>query len=101
MPAAAAPQPPVIVLPGILATALHDLYPVDPDEVWSAVLNKEYVRIALHPDDVRYEAREPARVTALNPFGIVYGDLIESLRHELTARADEPLDRRSTSPVRL
>jgi len=90
MPAAAAPQPPVIVLPGILATALHDLYPIDPDEVWSAVLNKEYARIALHPDDVRYEAREPARVTALNPFGIVYGDLIESLRHELTARADEP-----------
>ena len=27
---------------------------------------------------------------AWNPFGIVYGDLIESLRHELTARADEP-----------
>ena len=46
--------------------------PIDPDEVWSAVLNKEYARIALHPDDVRYEAREPARVTALNPFGIVY-----------------------------
>ena len=87
---AAAPQPPVIVLPGILATALHDLYPIDPDEVWSAVLKKEYARIALHPDDVRYEAREPARVTALNPFGIVYGDLIESLRHELTIKADEP-----------
>jgi pimeloyl-ACP methyl ester carboxylesterase len=90
MPAAAAPQPPVIVLPGILGTAFHDLYPVEPDEVWSAVFQKEYTRIALHPDDVRYEAREPARVMPWNPFGVVYGDLIESLRHELTARADEP-----------
>jgi pimeloyl-ACP methyl ester carboxylesterase len=86
----AAPQAPVIVLPGITATTLHDLYPVEPEEVWTALLNKDYTRIALHPDDVRYEAREPARVSPFNPFGLVYGDLVESLRHELTAKADRP-----------
>ena len=47
-------QPPVIVLPGIIATILDDYCPIVPEEVWSAVLHKEYERIALHPDDVRY-----------------------------------------------
>ena len=84
------PQPPVIILPGITATALHDLYPIEPEMVWTAVLNKAHARIALHPDDFRYEALEPARVVPANPFGLVYGDLIEALRHELSARADRP-----------
>jgi hypothetical protein len=36
--------------------------------------------VALHPDNVRYEALEPARVLPANPFGLVYGDLVEALR---------------------
>jgi pimeloyl-ACP methyl ester carboxylesterase len=86
----AEPQPPVIVLPGITATTLEDFYPIEPEEVWTAMLAKEYQRIALHPDDVRYEALEPARVMPSNPFGLVYGDLVQSLRHELSPRADRP-----------
>ena len=83
-------QPPVIVLPGITATGLEDHYPLDPETVWSALRPRDYPRIALHPDDVRYEAREPARVLPRSPFGLVYGDLVAALRHDLTRRADQP-----------
>ena len=82
-------QPPVVVVPGITATTLHDEYPVDPDEVWG-MLRKAWDRIYLHPDDTRYERSEPARVRADALFGYPYGDLIEELRHDLTSRADEP-----------
>jgi len=61
-------QPPVIVAPGITASNLDDFYPMPPGAVWSTVLKKKYDRIALHPDDVRYEAREPARVRAVSTF---------------------------------
>jgi pimeloyl-ACP methyl ester carboxylesterase len=84
------PQPPVIVVPGITATTLHDFYPLEPETVWSAIQHQAYTRVALHPDNVRYEALEPARVLPANPFGRVYGDLLEALRHDLTAKADEP-----------
>src|SRR5712672_2276974 len=83
-------QPPVIVVPGITATTLEDFYPVEPETVWSAVLHKEFQRLALHPDDFRYEALEPARVRARNLYNIVYGDLVEALRHELSPVADRP-----------
>jgi alpha-beta hydrolase superfamily lysophospholipase len=83
-------QPPVIVLPGITATGLEDHYPLDPETVWSAIRPRDYPRIALHPDDVRYEAQEPARVLPRSPFGLVYGDLVAALRHDLTRRADQP-----------
>ncbi len=83
-------QPPVIVLPGITATGLEDHYPLDPETVWSALRPRDYPRIALHPDDVRYEAQEPARVLPRSPFGLVYGDLVAALRHDLTRRADQP-----------
>jgi len=76
-------QPPVIVVPGITASNLDDFYPIPPEAVWSTVLKKRYDRIALHPDDVRYEAREPARVRAVSIFEIVYEDLVEALRQEL------------------
>jgi hypothetical protein len=45
---------PVIVVPGITATQLRDEYILPPDIVWSAVMNKEYERIALHPDNIRF-----------------------------------------------
>jgi pimeloyl-ACP methyl ester carboxylesterase len=83
-------QPPVIVVPGITATTLSDYYPLPPEELWTAVLAKKYQRIALHPDDVRYEAVEPARVQPENVFALVYGDLIDALRHDLSEKRDLP-----------
>ena len=80
---------PVIVVPGITASSLRDEYPVEPETVWST-LAKRYERIALHPDDVRYEVQEPARVVPDQLFEIAYGDLIKELRHNLTEKADEP-----------
>lgn len=84
------PQPPVVVVPGITATNLRDEYPVDPEGVWGMV-RKSWERIQLHPDDVRWEQREPARVRADAVFGFPYGDLVEELRHDLSEAADEPV----------
>lgn len=84
-----AAQNPVIVVPGMTATSLIDDYPLKMDAVWSMVLNKEYARIALHPDDLRFEAIEPAHVVPRELFPI-YDDLIKALRHELSPRADKP-----------
>jgi pimeloyl-ACP methyl ester carboxylesterase len=82
-------QNPVIVIPGITATDLVDDYPLKADEIWTMLFNKEYDRVALHPDDLRYEAVEPAHVVAGQLFPI-YNDLIRALRHELSERADRP-----------
>jgi len=82
-------QNPVVVIPGITASSLVDEYPLKTEQLWSMVFNKEYKRIALHPDDLRYEAIEPARVVRGEAFSI-YDDLIKALRHELSARADHP-----------
>lgn len=82
-------QNPVIVVPGITASDLMDDYPLKTETLWSMVLNKDYERLALHPDDLRYEAIEPARVFAGRAFE-VYNDLIKALRHELSVRADRP-----------
>jgi len=76
-------QFPVIVIPGITASNLDDFYPMPPEAVWSTVLKKKYDRFALHPDNLLYEAIEPARVRATSIFEIVYEDLVESLREEL------------------
>jgi hypothetical protein len=86
----ARPQPPVIVIPGITATNLRDEYPVGPEGVW-AILRKDWDRVQLHPDDVRYEQREPARVRADTVFGYPYGGFIEDLRHDLSPAADRPV----------
>lgn len=83
-------QPPVIVVPGIQGTGLEDFYPLPPEEVWSAILHKHYERISLHPDDLRYEAIEPARIQPRSLFPIIYQDLIEALRHDLSPRKDRP-----------
>lgn len=76
-------QSPVIVVPGITASNLEDFYPIPPESVWSAILKKKYDRIALHPDNSRYEVREPARIRATSIFDIVYEDLVETLKEEL------------------
>lgn len=82
-------QNPVIVIPGITASTLVDHYPLNKDRIWSMVFDKEYARLALHPDDLRYEAIEPARVLPgeLVP---IYADLVNGLRYELSPRADQP-----------
>ncbi len=82
-------QNPVIVIPGITATELLDDYPLKTEDVWSMIFNKDYERIALHPDDLRYEAIEPAHVFPGRAFSI-YNDLIKALRHELSSQADKP-----------
>lgn len=82
-------QNPVIVIPGITATDFHDDYPHGSDHIWSMVFSKDFERIALHPDDLRYEARQPARVRPGRAFPI-YDDLVDALRHELSPRADQP-----------
>ena len=90
----ATPYPnPVIFLPGIMGSALRDQYPVGPETVWSPfkLLLKAYERITPHPNDLRYELQEPARVTPDQVFEIVYGEFFEELRHNLSPQADEPV----------
>jgi len=72
---------------------LRDQYPVSPETVWSPfkLLVKAYERVTPHPSDTRYELQEPARVTADQVFELIYSEFIEELRHNLTARADEPV----------
>lgn len=82
-------QNPVIVVPGITASKLRDTYAIDPETVWAA-LTKEYDRLALHPDNLRYERDEPARVLPDQVFDIPYGELIKELRHDLSPHEDQP-----------
>jgi len=82
-------QNPGIVIPGITGTSLHDNYPLDTRDIWTMVLHKEYQRIALHPDDLRYETIEPSHVYPGQLLAI-YNDLIEALRYDLSAKADKP-----------
>ncbi|MEA2877415.1 MAG: hypothetical protein QOF14_2611 [Hyphomicrobiales bacterium] len=90
---------PVVVVPGITASYLTDLYPFPPAALWGA-LTKEYERAALHPDDLTtslpagrraFEAVEPAHVRAGQPIDIAYKELVEELRHNLRAREDQPV----------
>lgn len=83
-------QNPVIVVPGITGTSLYDEYPLKPEALWTAVLNKEYQRLSLHPDDTRYEAIEPSLIRPGRLLDTAYDDLVVALRHDLTARADHP-----------
>lgn len=86
----AMPAYPTIVVPGVTASYLEDAYPLPPERVWS-VLTKEYERVALHPDDLRYEAAEPARVLPGQIFEVAYKELVEELRHNLRIKEDQPV----------
>jgi pimeloyl-ACP methyl ester carboxylesterase len=81
------PSYPVIVVPGITANYLTDEYPLPPEIVWSVMTN-DYERASLHPDDLRFDAQEPAQVRAGQLFEVAYKELIEALRHNLRDRAD-------------
>ena len=50
------PSHPVIAVPGITATALRDRVP-PADRVGLVGAAQGYARVALHPDNLRYEAR--------------------------------------------
>jgi pimeloyl-ACP methyl ester carboxylesterase len=81
---------PVIVVPGVTVTYLRDLYPLPPETIW-AVIRKKYDRVKLHPDDLRYEARQPAVVRPDQLYEIAYEELIEELRHDLSDSEDNPV----------
>jgi hypothetical protein len=81
---------PVVVVPGITANYLRDEYVLPPEIVWS-VMTKEYERASLHPDNLRYEAIEPARVRPDQLFEVAYKELIEELKHNLREREDRPV----------
>ena len=84
------PPYPTIVVPGITATYLLDEYSLPPDVVWS-VLKHDYERIALHPDNLQFEAEEPARVGPGQIYDVAYKELIKELRHNLSAKEDQPV----------
>ena len=84
------PSNPVIVVPGITATYLRDFYPLPPETIW-AVLGKDFERAQLHPDDLRFEAREPAVVRPGQLYEIAYEELVEELRFNLSESPDEPV----------
>lgn len=46
-----------------------------PETVWE-VLGKEFRRISLHPDNLRYEAEEPALLRSGQVFEVVYQELV-------------------------
>ena len=81
---------PVIVIPGITATYLRDEYTLPPEAVWT-VIKKDFARITLHPDDLRYEATEPARVMPDQIYEIAYGELVKELRYNLAVAPDVPV----------
>jgi pimeloyl-ACP methyl ester carboxylesterase len=79
---------PVIVVPGITATYLKDEYDLPPEYVWT-VMTKKYERVALHPNDLRYEVQEPARLRPDQLYEIAYKELIEELRYNLRSEEDK------------
>lgn len=88
----AAPCNPVILVPGIKGSELTDEYPTTRDAVWSvlASVQGDYKRLALHPDDRRYERIEPARIAPGPLFNLIYEQFMTSLRHELSPQEDRP-----------
>ena len=81
---------PVIVVPGITASYLRDDYPLPPENIWS-VLTHRYEQVKLHPNDLRYEAIEPAMVRSGQVFEMAYEELINELRFNLSPAADKPV----------
>ncbi len=81
---------PVIVIPGITATYLKDQYPLPPETVWS-VMKQDYSRVALHPDNLVYEAQQPARVVSDQLYEIAYKELVEELKYNLRKAEDDPV----------
>ncbi len=88
--------PPVILVPGITASDLHDDYELPPEAVWTTVRKRRYERITLHPLTLAserrpYELREPARVAPRGPLPLIYEDLVEELRDGLSDDMGAPV----------
>jgi len=88
-------RPPVIVVHAITGSALVDEYPLPAEVVWDLSLRlthpvptRDFLRIAPHPDDTRFEAVEPARIQSSQILNIIYGDLVEALRYDLSERQE-------------
>jgi pimeloyl-ACP methyl ester carboxylesterase len=81
---------PVIVVPGVTATYLHDQYPLPPDAIWT-VLKQDFGRAQMHPDNPRFEAAQPALVRPGQVYEIAYEPLIEELRYNLAQSPDQPV----------
>lgn len=84
---------PVILIPGITATNLRDQYPLKPQTVWELGVfpTKEFERITLHPNNLKFEADEPARVKSDHLTSIAYNEIINELRYNLSPTADKPV----------
>ncbi len=82
--------PPVIFVPGITGTYLRDEYQLPPDRVWG-LIEHNYARVALHPDDPRFEALEPARIRPDSIFEVAYKEIIQELRYNLCPSQDQPV----------
>ena len=76
-----------------MGSALRDEYPTNPENVWSVLkaATKNYERITLHPDNVKYELVEPSRVVKDQVFDLFYSEIIEELRHNLSQDPDKPV----------
>lgn len=76
-----------------MGSTLRDEYPVSPESVWSVLkaATKSYDRITLHPDDLRYEVAQPARVVKDQVFELFYNEIIEELRYNLSPSPDQPV----------
>ncbi len=74
---------PTIVVPGITASNLRDMYPLPSVNVWTT-FKKKYDRVLLHPDDLRYEYKQPSLVRPDQIYRVVYQELVEDLRDELS-----------------
>ncbi len=86
------PSCPVILVPGITATYLRDEYQLPPETVWKVMdCSQNYERISLHPDDLRYEAKEPARLKPDQVYEVAYKEILEELRYNLRTREDVPV----------
>ena len=81
---------PVILVPGITATYLRDQYPLPPETLWS-VTTKNFSRVQPHPDNINFEAQEPAIVRPGQIYEIAYEELVEELRHDLSPDPDKPV----------
>lgn len=81
---------PVILLPGITGTELVDFYPLDPSDVWK-LMKQDYDRVKLHPDSLKYEATQPARILPTRAYEIPYGEMVEQLRFELSPNKQSPV----------
>ena len=55
------------------------------------MLTKDYERIALHPNDLRYEVLEPARVRPGQIYEVAYREMVAELRYNLRQKEDEPV----------